>query len=161
MRPIAGPAALVTIVAVYLLHRAFGPHEPEPPSSFLDAELALDGEATRGSCYALETVLLSNFALRTDIVRSWSNPAPDTWQLRVEGIAGAPNEPQHFASNYRFVARGGRITLARVESEDAQPRQSPESALADLLRAPKARDSARLAQCVPAPLAADAAAPTP
>jgi hypothetical protein len=159
MRPIAGPAALLAIVGIYLLHRAFGAHEPEPPQSFLDAELALNADATRGSCYALDTVLVADFALRPDLVRSWSTPARDSWQLRVEGVGGAPTEPQHFARIYRFEKHDGRVTLADVESEDSARPQSADAALQELLHGPKARHSTRIANCADPSGPMDRAAP--
>jgi hypothetical protein len=158
VRPIAGPAALLAIVGVYLLHRAFGAHEPEPPRSFLDAELALNAEATRGSCYALDTVLVADFALRPDLVRSWSTPARDSWRLRIEGVGGAPNEPRHFARIYQFEKHDGRVTLAGVESEDSARPQSADDALQELLRGPKARHSTRIVNCAEPPVAMGAAA---
>ena len=161
MRPVAGPAALLAIVSVYLLHRAFGAHEPEPPQSFLDSELALNADATRGSCYALDTVLVADFALRRDLVRSWSTPTRDSWQLRVEGMGGMPNAPQHFARLYRFEKHARRVTLADVESEDSARPQSTDAALEELLRGPTQRHSTRITDCVEASAPNDPSAPPP
>jgi hypothetical protein len=142
MRPLAGPAVMLTMVVGFIAYRAVS-KEDGPRPEFTGLELSLPGE--EGSCYSLSTTFIAN-GVFGKTPRTWKKVGDHGWQLRVERVIQGYNGPALEFTNWTFEKHGTGAELVRVEASKGLP-QEPAASLADLLTAPNAMHSTPVDRC--------------
>ena len=150
MKALAGPAMLLVLVGGFAVYR-LGAKEDAPSREFTGLELAAD--EVGGTCYALDTVLVSNGAFGK-AVRTWSAPDEDNedkWTLLVEGVIQGRNGPERLFQKFTFERADRQVKLVEVEASEGLPSGVIDN-IDRLLEAPHAFKATPVDRC----LAADA-----
>ncbi|HEU5135230.1 MAG TPA: hypothetical protein VFU13_08820 [Steroidobacteraceae bacterium] len=144
MRALAGPAMLLVMVGGFLVFRLTS-KEDTPSRDFTALEFAGADADHTGSCYSLDTVLITN--REGDAVRTWTSPRDDVWALEIENVVGGNGGPVRVFQVFTFEKQGELVRLTAVDASEGYPTDI-ERNIDMLLDGPKARRSTPIDRCL-------------
>jgi hypothetical protein len=144
MRALAGPAMILVMAGVYLIHHLTS-KEDAPSREFTELEFAGADYQHTGSCYSLSTVLVVN-RFFSGAVRSWSSPREDAWTLALDSIVQGNGGPTQISRKFTFEKDGDQVRLASVEASEKLPTDLKTN-VDVLLESPRALRSTPVERC--------------
>jgi hypothetical protein len=144
MRPLAGPAMMLVLVGGYLVFRLTSADDA-PSRDFTALEFAGADADHTGSCYSLDTVLITN--REGDALRTWTSPRDDVWTLKVENVVNGNGGPKRIFQEFTFEKDGEKVRLTSVNASGGYT-VDVEQNIDELLGGPKARHSTPIDRCL-------------
>ncbi len=134
---------LLVMVGGFLVYRLTS-KEDAPSRKFTALEFAGADADHTGSCYSLDTVLITN--REGDAVRTWTSARDDVWTLKVENVIGGTGGPVHVFQEFTFEKVGEKVQLTSVDASEGYPTEVDRN-IDMLLEAPKVRGSTPIDRC--------------
>jgi hypothetical protein len=144
MRALAGPAMMLVLVGGFLVFRLTSKDEA-PSRDFTSLEFAGADADHTGSCYSLDTVLITN--REGDALRTWTSPRDDAWTLKIENVVSGYSGPVRIFQTYTFEKHGERVRLTSMDASEGHPTDLSQN-IDMLLDGPHARRSTPVDRCL-------------
>jgi hypothetical protein len=136
---------MLVLVGGFLGYRMLS-SEDAPSRAFTALEFAGADEDHTGSCYSLDTVLITN-RIGSPAVRTWTTPGDDVWVLLVDDVIQGYGGPVRDFQKFTFEKHGDQVRLTSVDASKGRSVDVDENIDA-LIDAPKARRSTPIDRCL-------------